>query len=195
MKKLLAPILLCVMLSTGCSTSWLSTFDSYLSIIGPVLTQILDIVALAQGQPPNAQLAAKIAADQAAANSLAASVNSATAQNVTGACAAFNLGVQTFADDLTQIETIVQINNLNTQGEIAAGVGIAQAAMAEIEAPIAACQAAPSQKAALQVLKSYSYKLKGGEDVARRFNAVVDSKHHVHYHSKWVRILSLGHEQ
>lgn len=195
MKKAILPLILAgVMGLTACSASWLSTFDGYLAIAGPILVQILDIVALAKGTVPNAALQAKITADAASLKAIAASVSTASAANVQGACAQFNLGVQTFAGDLTAIEQIANVGG-QTSTEVAAAVSIAQAAITEIEAPIASCQAAPTPAAAYKVLKAASVSVTSPEDVVKKFNAVVDNKHHVHYHNKVVRYLSFGHYQ
>lgn len=191
MRKLLALSLIAVMFATGCTTAWLSTFNGYLKIAGPVLLQILDIVALAKHQAPDPALQAKILADQAALNKLAASVDVALQADLPNTCAKFNQAVSTFAGDL---DAIIQLANIgqNTSGEIIAAVGIAQATIQEIEAPIAACQAAPNAKVAQARLQAEMVKVKSPEDVVRRFNAVVDSKHRVHLHSAPVRWLTLG---
>lgn len=178
--------------STACSTTWLSTFDGYLQVAGPILIQILDIVALAKGTPVPAQLEAKITADQASLNSLAASVQSAASTNVQGACAQFNLAVQTFAGDLSAIEQLANVSNSATQNEINAAVSIAQQAIAEVETPIAACQSAPGQTAALAALQLTATGITSPNDIVKRFNAVVDAKHHVHLHNKFMRIVSFG---
>lgn len=191
-KALIALSLSVVMLTVGCTTAWLNTFDGYLKVAGPVLIQILDIVALARGIPVSAQLVAKIQADQAAVEKLATSVKDATGQNVQGTCAAFNQGVQTFAGDLSSIEQLAQIDNPIKQQEIATLIQLAQQTIAEVEAPIAACQSAPNNAAALKALQTGVYQLKGPNDVVRRFNALVDSKHRVHLHSKVSRTLSFG---
>jgi hypothetical protein len=193
MKKLLALTLCCTLFFTGCSAAWLSTFDGYLKIAGPILIQILDIVALAKGQPVNATLQAKILADEKSVQALADSVSQATSTDITSTCAAFNVAVATFAGDLTQIEQLANIGP-NTSGEITAAVGIAEAAIQEIEAPIAACSTAPKATAMI-TLRSAVLKVKSPNDVVRRFNAVVDSKHRVHLHSLPVRVLSFGHYQ
>jgi hypothetical protein len=156
--------------------------------------QILDIISLVKGTPVNTQLQAKITADSAALNALAASVSSASAQNVVGTCAQFNLAVSTLSGDLTQIEQLANIGQ-NTSAEIAAALGIAQAAFTEIEAPIAACQAAPTSEAALASLRAGAVGVSSPEDVVKKFNAVVDKKHHVHLHGFFVRLVTFGHLQ
>ncbi len=191
MKKVLAISLISCLLCTGCSTTWLSTFDGYLKIAGPILIQILDIVSLAKGTAPSAALIAKINADQVALNTLAQSVSTASSQNIPSVCAAFNTAVSTFASDLGAVEQVANIGT-GTSGEIAAILGIAQAAISEIEVPIASCQASTSNAQALSRLQSASTKITSPSDVVKRFNALVDKKHHVHLHSASVRYLTFG---
>jgi hypothetical protein len=193
-RVLMAVVLCSVMLTVGCSTAWLSTFDGYLKIAGPILIQILEIVSVAKGVPVNPALVAKINADQKAVNTLADSVSKATAADLPNTCSAFNQAVQTFAGDLAQIEQIANIGP-STAGEIGAAIGIAQAAIQEIEAPIAACANAPSPAAAKQILKAAALTVKSPNDTARRFNSVVDAKHHVHLHSFPVRVATFGYLQ
>jgi hypothetical protein len=194
-KRTYLGLVLCVtMVAAGCSTAWLSTFDGYLKIAGPILIQILEIVSVAKGLPVNPALVAKINADQKAVNTLADSVNKAAAADLPNTCSAFNQAVQTFAGDLTQIEQLANIGP-STAGEIGAAVGIAQAAIQEIEAPIAACSTAPSPAAARQILKAAALSVKSPNDTVKRFNAVVDKKHHVHLHSFPVRAVTFGYLQ
>ena len=195
MKNKLIAVMLCVlMVATGCSTAWLSQFESYVKIAGPILIQILEVVSVAKGVPVSPALVAKINADQTAVNTLANSINSASAANLPTTCAAFNQAVATFAGDLTQIEQLANVGP-NTAGEIGAAVGIAQAAIQEIEAPLAACANAPSPAAARQILKAAALTVKSPNDTVKRFNSVVDKKHHVHLHSFPARVATFGYLQ
>jgi hypothetical protein len=195
MKKTLTCFLLCVaMVATGCSAAWLNQFESYAKIAGPILIQILEIVSVAKGVPVNPALVAKINADQKAVTTLANSINTAASADLPNTCAAFNQSVQTFAADLVAIEQLANIGP-NTAGEIGAAVGIAQAAIQEIEAPVAACANAPSPAAAKQILKAAALTVKSPNDTVKRFNAVVDKRHHVHLHSYPVRVATFGYLQ
>lgn len=192
-KKLLAAVLL-VGVTAGCSTAWLSTLDKYVQVAGPILIQILDIVSLAKGTPVDQGLQAKITADQAAVTTLANSISAASAANLPTVCSQFNQAVSTFQSDLGAIEQLANVGP-NTAGEIGAAVSIAQAAIQEVEAPIQACSVAPNPAAARLILQSAALKVTSPEDVIKRFNAVVDSKHRVYLHSKFVRVVTFGHLQ
>lgn len=198
MKKKILSIALACGLTLGtvaCSTSWLSTFDGYLSIAGPILIQILEIVSLANGHAVSPTLVAKINADQTALNQVAASVQTANSTDIKGACQAFNLGVNTFVGDLSAVEQLTNVTNPNTQNEINAAVAIAKETFQEIETPIASCAAASSQMEAEFVLKAGASNVKSANQVLKAFNATVDAKHQVHFHDKFVRYASFGHLQ
>jgi hypothetical protein len=188
-KKILAALLMLCM--TGCTLSWLSTFEGYLKIAGPILIQILDIVSLAKGVAPNPAMVAKITADQTAVNQLAASISTAAAADLPTTCTAFNQAIATFAGDLTLIEQLAN-TGAGANAQIQAAVGIAQAAISEIEAPIAACSAAQSPAAAMAKLKAGAVTVTSPSDVVVKFNAVVDKKHRVHLHSKFARVATFG---
>jgi hypothetical protein len=194
MKKLLPLLLAGTLVLGGCSTAWLSTLDNYVKIAGPILIQILDLVAIAKGVPVNAALQAKITADQASVTALANSIASAGSANVAGTCQQFNLAVQTFAGDLSQIEQLANVGPA-TSAEVSAALSIAQAAITEIETPIAACAAAPTNTVAKLELQAGVAKAVSPEETLRRFNAVVDAKHRVHLHSKLARTFTFGHLQ
>jgi hypothetical protein len=186
-KKLISLALVGVLgFATACSTSWLTTFEDYLKIAGPILTEILNIVAEVNGTPVNTQLEAKISADSAAVNSLAQSINAATAQDVQGTCAQFNLAITTLNGDLGQIEQLANVGTSTSQ-EIAASLGIAQAVFAQIEAPIAACQAATSNATALKALAAPAGHVPTAQNLVQAFNAVAGPKHQVHLHNKLVQ--------
>jgi hypothetical protein len=71
MRKVLVVALSLSMFCTACSTAWVSTLDSILAAAAPALINILQIVAVANGQPVNATLAAKINADATIIKTLA----------------------------------------------------------------------------------------------------------------------------
>src|SRR5713101_587860 len=60
MRKALVVALSLAMFCTACSTAWVSTLDSILAAAAPALINILQIVAVAKGQPINSNLSAKI---------------------------------------------------------------------------------------------------------------------------------------
>lgn len=172
----------------GCSTAWLTTFDQYLEIAGPILIQILNIVSLEKGTTPPQALVNKINADQASLNTLAQSVQNATAADLPNTCAEFNEGVQTFAGDLTAIEQLANFGQ-GSSVVLQDSVNIAQSTIQEIETPIQGCAAATPAEAA-RILKNA--KVASPETIVKKFNKVVDKKHQVHFHNKLVRILTFG---
>jgi hypothetical protein len=192
MRFRLAVTLALVMSLAGCTNEF-STFEGYLRIAGPVMIQLVDLIALAKGTVPNAALIKKINEDQAAANALAASIQAANALPGTAApiCQQLNLAVSTFAGDLSAIETLGQVSDPKTQETYTVALGIAEAAIQEIEVPIASCATAVPAVAKAQ-LKVAAATVTSPSDVVAKFNAAVDKKHQVHLHSAAVRYLTLG---
>jgi hypothetical protein len=189
MKKLLVPVLAATMLCVGCSAAWVSTLENYVKIAGPILIQILDIVSLAKGDAPSPALVSKITADQASVTALVNSIATASEENLPSECAQFNVAVATFAGDLSSIEQLANIGG-KTSAEVQAAMGIAQAAFAEVEAPLAACANAPSPAAAKRALSVA--KVTSPSGIVSAFNAVVDKKHRVHLHSEFARVATFG---
>jgi len=202
---LVVPILVLTLALGGCSTSWLTMFDSYLKLAGPILISILDIAALAKGTTPNSALVAKIGAKGAALQALAAQVQQDVDNGLPtqGACTEFNAGVADFVGLVPAIEAATGVSNAATQAQINDGLAIFQNLAAEIEAPIAACQTAPTPAAAMAVVAKAVAKANPSAYVAQ-FNAVLDRNTgdakvvgktkalHIHAHGKLVRTLSVG---
>jgi hypothetical protein len=176
MKKLLTlSLLVIITFTTACSTTWLTTFDSYVNIAGPALISLLDLIALAKGNIVPAGLVAKINADSASVKALADSVNNATGQNVAGTCQQFNLGIQTFATDLGSIEQIAQVSNPATQAQIADAIQLAQQLVTEIETPIAACQSSSSSNVVIMARLSVGARaITPPKEFVSKFNTILD---------------------
>ena len=84
MRKALIVVLSLAMFCTACSTAWVATLDSILAAAAPALINILQIVAVANGQPVNANLAAKISADATIIKTLAGDFAKASSGSSTG---------------------------------------------------------------------------------------------------------------
>jgi hypothetical protein len=80
MRKGLVVALSLAMFCTGCSTAWVTILDSILAAAAPALINILQIVAMANGQPVNSNLTAKINADAAVIKTLRAFASSCRRQ-------------------------------------------------------------------------------------------------------------------
>jgi len=72
MRKALVVSLSLAKLCTACSTAWVSTLDSILAAAAPALIDILQIAAVANGQPINPSQEEKINADATVIKTLAA---------------------------------------------------------------------------------------------------------------------------
>lgn len=199
LKFIVAPILAVCMFATGCSFAWVGTLEGYLKIAAPAIIQILELIALAKGSSVNPLTIAKVNGDASALQSLAASIDKASQQNVPSACAAFNVGLQTFVADLPQLETIGQVPNPTKQAQIQDAVLLAQGVLADIETPVKACQASSPAEASLSMAAAAS-RIKSPDNFVKQYNAVMGrasdtKKLKIHLYSKSVRILSLGFAQ
>ena len=92
--KALVVVLSLAMLCTACSTAWVSTLDSILAAAAPALINILQIVAVANGQAVNANLAAKINADATIIKTLAGDFAKASSGSSAGFCQQFAIGCE-----------------------------------------------------------------------------------------------------
>jgi hypothetical protein len=151
-KAFLALVLVAAMFTTSCSTTWLSTFDTYVSIAATAVVQIITAIDAAEGITVNPAAITKINKDAAALQGLGESVVNATDANLPTSCAAFNEGVATFASDVPALAQLAQISNPVKLAELTAGITLVQGVIVSIEQPIAACQSAPTPAAARKAL-------------------------------------------
>ncbi len=197
-RTLLIISLIATMATVGCSTSWLTTFDSWLAIAGPAVINILELVALARGVTVPASVLAKVNGDSASLKVLATSVNSAVAADLPNACAAFNQGVQTFVADLPTLASIGQISNPTRLAQITDGVNLAQGVFSLIEAPISACaDSSPTTAQANFYFAAARTRFTSQRDFLGKYNEImardaVTKKLQIHQSSKPVRWLTLG---
>jgi hypothetical protein len=189
--KLLALTLALTIFATSCTTSWLTTFEGYLTVAAPVIIQIIEIIGLAKGVAVSPATIAKINADAAAVKTLVQSVEAATSANLPTTCSALNEGIATFAADVPTLEQIGQISNPNLQATIQDALVLVQATITEIEAPIASCQ---TSGASLKTMAAAN-RVKSPNDFVGQYNSIM--KRHgqtcrVHLHSWPVRYITLG---
>jgi hypothetical protein len=186
------------MLCTACSTAWVSTLNSILAAAAPALINILQIVALAQGQPLNASLEAKINADATVIKTLAADFAKASSGSAPGICQQLQAGVNTYASDQQLVLQAAQVNDANTQTKITMLIDLVAGTVSAITAAIPSCQ----NTVAFRSLNSAPpYDVSTFVDDYNRVlvtptgNASVDgvtSKLTLHRHSKMTRIITLG---
>ncbi len=144
MKKVLVIVLSLAMLCTGCSSAWIVTLDSILAAAAPALVNILQIVAIANGQPVNANLTAKINTDVADIKALAADFGklSSGSGSASGACQQLQAAVSTYQADQQLVLQIAQVNDPNTQTKITLLAGLVAGTVDAILAVIPSCQSA-----------------------------------------------------
>ena len=198
MRTILVFTLSIVILLTGCSAAWVSTLDSILAVAAPALVNILQIVAVANGQPLNSSLTTKINSDALAIRTLADDFAIVSSSSAPGVCQELQAAISTYQTDQQLVLQIAQVSDTNTQTKISLLAGLAVATVQAITAVIPSCQSAPSAHAfkAQPSLKVQNFvseynailKIKTG-------NPAVDAlsqKLTLHEHSKVVRVLTLG---
>src|ERR1017187_10577373 len=89
-------LLACTMTVAGCSVTWLTTIGDILTVAAPALVNILNIIAIAKGQPLNTSLAAQITTDAATVKTLATEFQAASAAAAPGVCSQLQAGISTY---------------------------------------------------------------------------------------------------
>jgi hypothetical protein len=198
MKKALIVVLSLAMLCTACSTAWVSTLDSILAAAAPALINILQIVAVANGQPVNANLAAKINADATIIKTLAGDFAKASSGSAPGVCQQLQAAVSAYQTDQQLVLQIAQVSDSNTQTKITLLADLVAGTVNAILAVIPSCQ----NTAVTRNMKTApSYNVSTFADhynsilLAPTGNAAVDAatrKLKLHQHSKLLRAVTFG---
>jgi hypothetical protein len=154
MRKSLIVVLFSALLSTACSTAWVSTLDSILAAAAPALINILQIVAVANSEPINSNLEAKINGDATAIKTLATDF---AKDGGSTACTTLQNAVATYQVDQALVLRLAQVQDSNTQTKITLLADLVSGTISEITAVIPACQAPTSPTAELRgELQRYS---------------------------------------
>jgi len=198
MKKVLVVTLSLAMACTACSTAWVSTLDSILAAAAPALINILQIVAVANGQPVNGNLAAKINADATVIKTLAGDFAAASSVAAPGVCSQLQAAVSAYQADQTLVLQVAQVGDLNTQTKITLLADLVGGTIVAIEAVIPSCQTAAPAKA-FRSAPPYSVSTfvsrYNGVLVAPTGNPAVDAvtqKLRLHRHSVLARITTFA---
>ena len=146
MKRVLVITLSFAMFCTACSTAWVSTLDSILAAAAPALINILQIVAVANGQPVNGNLIAKINADSTVVKTLAGDFAMASSLASPGVCSQLQAAISTYQGDQTLVLQAAQVSDQNTQTKIALLADLVGGTVLAIESVIPSCQSAPVAK-------------------------------------------------
>jgi hypothetical protein len=198
MKKTLVFALSLVMLCTACSTAWLSTLDSILAAAAPALINILQIAAIANGRPMNAELAAKVNADAVLIKTLAGDFAKTSAASAPGVCQQLQSAIGAYQADQQLVLQLAQVSDPNTQTKITLLSNLVAGTVQAVIAVIPSCQNASSK----QTFKSAPpYSVSSFADhynsvlTAPTGNAAVDAatpKLKLYRHSKMTRAVTFG---
>src|SRR5713101_2084101 len=146
MRKALVVALSLAMFCTACSTAWVSTLDSILAAAAPALINILQIVAVAKGQPINSNLSAKINADATVIKTLAADFAKATSGSAPGVCQQLQAAVSAYQADQQIVLQAAQVSDANTQTKITLLADLVAGTVNAITAVIPSCQNAAAAR-------------------------------------------------
>ncbi len=198
MRKVLVVGLSLAMFSTACSTAWVATLDSILAAAAPALINILQIVSVANGQPVNGDLAAKINADAAVIKALAANFAKASSGSAPGVCQQLQAAVSAYQADQQLVLQAAQVSDPNTQTKITLLADLVAGTVSAITAVIPSCQNAAAIRST-KIAPPYSVSTFADHYnsilVAKTGNAAVDAmtpKLKLHQHSKLVRSVTFG---
>jgi len=198
MKNILVIVVACSMFCTACSTAWVSTLDSILAAAAPALVNILQIVAVANGRPVNAELATKINTDATLIKTLAGDFAKVSSASAPGACQQLQAAVGTYQADQQLVLQVAQVSDPNTQTKITLLSNLVAGTVQAITAVIPSCQNAAS-KQAFRAAPPYS--VSSFTDhynsvlTAPTGNAAIDAatpKLKLHRHSKTARAMTFG---
>jgi hypothetical protein len=198
MKTILVFVISLSMFCAACSTAWVATVDSILTVAAPALINILQIVAVASGKPMNGNLAAKISADATVIATVATDFAKASSESAPGVCQQLRAAVSAYQTDQQLVLQVAQVSDPNTQTKIALLADLVAGTVNAITAVIPACQDAASSRsfktAAPYSVSSFTAHY-NSILVAPTGNAVVDAatpRLKLHRHSRLVRSLTFG---
>jgi len=197
MRKTLVASLSLAMFCAACSATWVSTLDSILVAAAPALIDILQIAAVANGQPMNTNLEAKINADATVIKTLAADFAKASSL-APGVCSQLQAAVSAYQSDQQAVLQAAQVSDPNTQTKITLLTNLVAGTVNAITAVIPSCNDAASTRN-LKAQPPYSISTFAAQYnsilVAPTGNAAVDEatqKLKLHQHSKLVRMVTFG---
>lgn len=140
MKRLLVIGLICAMCSTACSTAWVLTLDSIMSAAAPALIDILQIVALANGENVSATQVSKINNDAAAIRDLASEFARASAVAAPGVCSQLQAAIGAYQADEALVLSAAQVSDPNTEAKITLLSNLVEGTVDAILGVIPSCQ-------------------------------------------------------
>ena len=198
MRRVLVVALSLAMFCTACSTAWVSTLDSILAAAAPALINILQIIAVANGQPVNSTLEAKINADAAIIKMLAADFAQASSGSAPGVCQELQAAVSAYQADQQLVLQVAQVSDSNTQTKITLLTDLVAGTVNAITAVIPSCQNAAASRS-MKTTPPYSVSTFAAHYnsilVAKTGDAAVDAvtpKLKLHRHSELVQVVTFG---
>jgi hypothetical protein len=198
MRKVFIVALSLAMFCTACSTAWVATLDSILTAAAPALINILQIVAVANGQPVNSNLAAKMNADATVIRTLAGEFAKASSGSAPGVCQQLQSAVSAYQADQQMVLQVAHASDSNTQTKITLLADLVAGTVGAIRAAIPSCQNAASSQS-MRTAPPYSV-----STFVDHYNSIllsptgnpavdaVTPKLRLHRHSRLVRAVTFG---
>ncbi len=146
MRKALVVLLSLALFCIACSTAWVSELDSILAAAAPALINILQIVAVANGQPVNSILEAKINSDATDIETLAADFTKATAASAPGICEELQAAISAYQADQQLVLQVAQVSDPSTQTKITQLADLVVGTVGAITAVVPPCQGSASSQ-------------------------------------------------
>lgn len=194
-KALILPLSLAIF-CTACSGAWVATLDSILAAAAPALVNILQIVAVANGEPVNSELEAKIDSDAAVIKTLAVDFAKSSSSAAPGVCSQLNAAISDYQSDQTMVFQVAQVKDSNTQTKITLLSSLVAGTVQAVTAVIPSCENAKQEFKAMPAYSLSTFTTHYNSIlVAPTGNKAVDSvttSLRLHQHSRLARTLSLG---
>ncbi len=194
-KALILPLSLAIF-CTACSSAWVATLDSILAAAAPALVNILQIVAVANGEPVNSELEAKIDSDAAVIKTLAVDFAKSSSSAAPGVCSQLNAAISDYQSDQTMVFQVAQVKDSHTQTKITLLSSLVAGTVQAVTAVIPSCENAKQEFKAMPAYSLSTFTTHYNSIlVAPTGNKAVDSvttSLRLHQHSRLARTLGLG---
>lgn len=195
MKRIVVLVVLLTLSFVGCSNSWLAELDSILAAAAPALVNILQIAAIANGEPVSQSLVSKVNADATVIKTLASDFASASASAAPGFCQQLQAEISVYQTDQQLVLQAAQVKDNATQSKIALLSSLVAGTVSAITAVIPACGNAAMNSATPAHSASGFTSEYNAILLAKTGNTAVDAvtpNLKLHKHSRFMRTITLG---
>lgn len=199
-KTIVVAVLSLALIVSGCSTSWIAEVSNILADVAPALINVLNIVAIAEKKPVDANLTAKITQDAANLKTLSTDLAAASAAAAPTICAQTQAAANALTADAGLVLQVVQVSAASSQTNAMDVFQEGDAFVNTIVGLLPSCAVPPAaaKKAFLdkaQALDSGTLRRAYNTALTHRTgNALVDAynkNHKLPVHGRFVHVLTL----